>query len=84
MMAMNYIKTLADETNLKVIEELLTGTDLKGFETSQYVCADPIDAGMVLSKIVYPAYALNPDVKEKTENALYEMLQGTDYSVFEQ
>jgi methylphosphotriester-DNA--protein-cysteine methyltransferase len=46
------------------------------------VVCGPVDAGMVLSKVVYPAYILNPDVKEEIEEVLYDMLSQTDYDVY--
>jgi len=74
MEEIGYPEILSEETDLHKIEKMLEGYDLREFQSSQYVGQAPIDTSMVLSKVIYPAYILNPQVKEKVEQALYEML----------
>ena len=82
MEEMKYPEVLSKEKDPQKIEEMLEGYDMTTFEPSQYVVGGPVDAGMVLSKVVYPAYVLNPDVKEEIEEVLYDMLSQTDYDVY--
>lgn len=82
MEGINYPEYLSKETNHKKIEQLLKGNDAIEFQDSQYVTGEPVDPGIVLSKVVYPACVLNPHVKEEVEQVLYEMLSGTDYDVY--
>ena len=82
MEEIGYPEILSEETDLHKIEKMLEGYDLREFQSSQYVGQAPIDTSMVLSKVIYPAYILNPQVKEKVEQALYEMLFGTDFDVY--
>jgi len=82
MEEIKYPEVLSRETDPQKIEEMLKGYDMTTFEPSQYVVGGPVDAGMVLSKVVYPAYVINPNVKEEIEQILYEMLSQTDYDVY--
>lgn len=77
-----YSEMLSKTTNHKEMINLLEGYDLTAFQPSQYEAGAPIDTGTVLSKVVYPAYKMNPRVKEEMEQVLYETLSRTDYDVY--
>lgn len=79
---LKYIELLSKTTDYKEIENLLRGYDGKIFQPSQYAGGDLVDAGEVLSRVVYPACKINPSVKEEVEQVLYEMLSGTDCDVY--
>lgn len=64
------------------IISLLRGDELYIIENSQYAPgAEITDVGKVLSGIIYKSYEIRPDIKERFEEALLEMLNKTDFDV---
>lgn len=62
---------------------LLRGDEPYKIDNSQYSpCAETTDVGKVLSRIIYKAYKIQPDIKEEVEMALLEMLQQTNFDVY--
>ena len=59
MEEMEYPEMLSRTTDHKEIADLLEGYNRKVFQPSQYAGGDPVDAGRILSKVVYPAYKIN-------------------------
>ena len=76
----NVLFSAIEKNELKL---LLRGDEPYKIENSQYAPgAEITDVGKVLSKIVYKAYKIQPDVKEYIEVALLEMLHQTNFDVY--
>lgn len=80
---------MVDESMLfKAIEKnelklLLRGDEPYKIDNSQYAPgAEITDVGKVLSRIIYKAYKMQPDIKEKVEVVLLEMLNQTNFDVY--
>lgn len=72
--------TAIEKNELKL---LLRGDEPYKIENSQYAPGGEItDVGKVLSKIIYKAYKIQPDIKEDIEEALLEMLHQTNFDVY--
>lgn len=67
----------------KELNLLLKGDKEYKIETSQYVpSTEPTNVSKVLSRAVYKAYEIDSSIKEKVEEALFFMLEQTDYDVY--
>lgn len=72
--------TAIEKNELKL---LLRGDESYKIENSQYAPgAEITDVGKVLSRIIYKAYKIQPDIKKDVEVALLEMLHQTNFDVY--
>ncbi len=65
------------------VKLLLRGDEPYRIENSQYAPdAEITDVGKVLSRIIYKAYKIQPEIKETVEVELLEMLHKTNFDVY--